>query len=72
MNIKIFTKGQKDRIIEMAKEDCTPFEAIKFQFDLAEKEVISFMRRNSKPSSFRMWRERMAGKLNTAPYTAKK
>ncbi len=52
----------KDRIIEMAWEDRTPFEAIELQFGLPEKEVIAFMRANSKPSSFRMWRKRMAGR----------
>jgi len=48
-----------DRIIQMAWEDRTPFEAIEFQFGLKEKEVIEFMRKHSKPSSFRMWRKRM-------------
>lgn len=43
----------------MAWEDRTPFEAIEFQFGLKEKEVIEFMRINSKHSSFKMWRERM-------------
>jgi len=57
-----FTIEDKDRIIEMAWEDRTPFEAIELQFGLKEKDVISFMRANSKPSSFRMWRKRMAGR----------
>lgn len=57
-----FTLEDKDRIIEMAWEDRTPFEAIELQFGLKEKDVISFMRANSKPSSFRMWRKRMAGR----------
>jgi uncharacterized protein (TIGR03643 family) len=57
-----FTTADKDRIIEMAWEDRTPFEAIQLQFGLAEKEVISFMRGNSKASSFRMWRKRMKGR----------
>ncbi len=57
-----FTPEDKDRIIEMAWEDRTPFEAIDTQFGLKEKEVIVFMRTNSKPSSFRMWRKRMAGR----------
>ncbi|XLE32510.1 TIGR03643 family protein [Tamlana fucoidanivorans] len=43
-----------DRIIEMAWEDCTPFEAISFQFGLAEKEVIKRMRTELKPSSFKL------------------
>lgn len=54
-----FTELQKDRIIEMAWEDRTPFEAIEFQFGLKEKDVIDFMRINSKASSFKMWRKRM-------------
>ena len=49
----------KDRIIQMAWEDRTPFEAIAFQFGLKEKDVIEFMRKNSLPSSFKMWRKRM-------------
>ena len=57
-----FNSKDIDRIIEMAWEDRTPFEAIEFQFGLAEKEVIAFMRNNSKPSSFRMWRKRMVSR----------
>ena len=41
-----------DRIIEMAWEDMTPFDAIDFQFNLKEKEVIQLMRSNLKSSSF--------------------
>jgi uncharacterized protein (TIGR03643 family) len=51
-----------DRIIEMAWEDRTTFEAIEFQFRLKEEEVINIMRRNMKPSSFRMWRKRVQGR----------
>jgi len=51
-----------DRIIEMAWEDRTPFEAITYQFGLKEQEVIELMRREMKPSSFRMWRERVQGR----------
>lgn len=54
-----FSIVDKDRIIQMAWEDRTPFEAIEFQFGLKEKEVILFMRQNSLPSSFKMWRKRM-------------
>jgi uncharacterized protein (TIGR03643 family) len=61
-NTETFNIKDTDRIIEMAWEDRTPFEAIEFQFGLAEKEVIAFMRNNSKPSSFRMWRKRMASR----------
>ncbi len=58
-NINGFDDRDTDRIIQMAWEDRTPFEAIEFQFGLKEKEVIEFMRKNSIPSSFRMWRKRM-------------
>ena len=51
-----------DRIIEMAWEDRTSFDAIKAQFGLSEKEVIHLMRREMKPSSFRMWRKRVQGR----------
>ena len=51
-----------DRIIEMAWEDRTPFEAIEFQFGLPEKEVIELMRSEMKPSSFKMWRKRVQGR----------
>lgn len=57
-----FSVEDIDRIIQMAWEDRTPFEAIEFQFGLKEKEVIEFMRLNSKPSSFKMWRKRMSGR----------
>lgn len=51
-----------DRIIEMAWEDRTPFEAITFQFGISEEETIKLMRKNMKPSSFRMWRKRVQGR----------
>ncbi len=50
-----------DRVIEMAWEDRTTFEAIEFQFGLSEKQVIALMRHQMKASSFQMWRERMSG-----------
>ncbi|TVP63962.1 MAG: TIGR03643 family protein [Leptolyngbya sp. LCM1.Bin17] len=51
-----------DRVIEMAWEDRTPFEAITTQFGLTEQQVIAIMRRQMKPSSFRMWRKRVTGR----------
>ena len=51
-----------DRIVEMAWEDRTPFDAIKAQFGSTEQNVISLMRREMKPSSFRMWRKRVQGR----------
>ena len=47
------------RIIEMAWEDRTPFEAIQLQFGLNESAVIRLMRSEMKASSFKMWRKRM-------------
>ena len=54
-----FTPRDLDRIIEMAWEDRTPFEAIEFQFGLSESMVISLMRSELKGSSFRLWRKRV-------------
>ena len=51
-----------DRIIEMAWEDRTPFEAIEFQFGLSEPQVIAVMRQNLKLSSFKLWRKRVSGR----------
>jgi len=51
-----------DRIIEMAWEDRTPFDAIKAQFGYSEKQVIDLMRREMKPVSFRNWRARVQGR----------
>jgi uncharacterized protein (TIGR03643 family) len=48
-----------DRIIEMAWEDRTPFEAIQMQFDFSEADVIALMRRELKRSSFNLWRKRV-------------
>jgi uncharacterized protein (TIGR03643 family) len=51
-----------DRIIEMAWEDRTTFDAIQIQFGLKEQEVIDLMRKEMKASSFKMWRERVQGR----------
>jgi uncharacterized protein (TIGR03643 family) len=52
----------KDRIIEMAWEDRTPFEAIEYQFGLTEKDVIELLRTELKRSSFQRWRKRVTGR----------
>lgn len=57
-NIPIDPKNV-DRIIEMAWEDRTPFEAIKMQFGFSEANVISLMRKELKRSSFKLWRKRV-------------
>ncbi len=54
-----FSARDHDRIIVMAWEDRTPFEAIEFQFGLTEKQVITYMRNTLKPSSFKLWRQRI-------------
>lgn len=54
--------GAISRIIEMAWEDRTAFEAIEAQFGLNESAVVRLMRKYMQASSFRMWRQRMAGR----------
>lgn len=56
------TDRDVNRIIEMAWEDRTPFDAILEQFGLSEKQVIKLMRREMKLSSWKMWRERVQGR----------
>ncbi len=56
------TAVEIDRIIEMAWEDRTTFDAIKFQFGLSEQQVIELMRNQMKPKSFRHWRARVQGR----------
>ena len=60
--VALLSEPDISRIIEMAWEDRTAFEAIEVQFGLNESAVIDLMRRHMKPSSFRMWRKRMAGR----------
>ena len=52
----------KDRIIEMAWEDRTPFDAIEVQFGLKEQAVKELMRSNLKSSSYKSWRKRVTGR----------
>jgi uncharacterized protein (TIGR03643 family) len=59
---KFLTITDTDRIIEMAWEDRTPFDAITLQFGLSEQQVIELMRREMKHSSFKMWRKRVQGR----------
>ena len=55
----MFTEREIDRIIEMAWEDRTPFDAIKFQFGLAEADVKALMKKELKFSSYKLWRKRV-------------
>ena len=58
----LYNAGDTSRIIEMAWEDRTPFEAIAHSYGLNESGVIKFMRENLKASSFRMWRKRVTSR----------
>lgn len=58
----LLPEDEIDRVIGMAWEDRTPFDAIEAQFGLKEQMVIELMRREMKPTSFRMWRKRVQGR----------
>lgn len=60
--MQLYTEEDISRIIEMAWEDRTPFEAIEKLYQLDEKHVIKLMRKTLKSSSFRMWRKRVSGR----------
>jgi uncharacterized protein (TIGR03643 family) len=63
INLKTqFTNDEVSRIIEMAWEDRTPFEAIEINFGLNESAVIRLMRAQVKPRSFRLWRKRVSNR----------
>ena len=57
-----FTQGETDRIIQMAWEDRTSFDSIESQFGLKPGEVIKLMRQQLSSRSFKLWRERTAGR----------
>lgn len=57
--MQLILEQDLDRVIEMAWEDRTPFEAIQIQFGLSEAQVIDLMRNNLKRSSFNLWRKRV-------------
>ncbi|MES2448885.1 MAG: TIGR03643 family protein [Bacteroidota bacterium] len=58
--MKYFTEIEKDRIIEMAWEDRTTFDAIKLQFGITQGEVEKLMRSELSPSGFKRWRKRVS------------
>ncbi len=62
--IKNLTSSDIDRIIALAWEDEVPFRAIKFQYNILEKDVIKIMRNNIKRSSFKMWRKRVTSRIS--------
>jgi uncharacterized protein (TIGR03643 family) len=57
-----FSEADFSRLIEMAWEDRTPFEAIEQNFGLSESQVIAIMRKELKRSSFNLWRKRVTGR----------
>lgn len=60
--LEMIAKTEIDRIIQMAWEDRTSFDAIRRQFGITPGDVIRLMRREMAPSSFRMWRARTTGR----------
>jgi len=56
------SKDDTSRLIEMAWEDRTPFDAIERNFGLSESQVITIMRSELKRSSFNLWRKRVTGR----------
>ena len=61
--VVVYSEPDLSRIIEMAWEDRSSFEAIKKNFGLTEAQVIAIMRRTLKRSSFKLWRERVTGRV---------
>ncbi len=62
VNGKPFSVEALSRIVEMAWEDRTPFEAIEVNFGVNESAVINIMRAEMKPRSFRLWRKRVSSR----------
>jgi uncharacterized protein (TIGR03643 family) len=62
VDVNSLSENEVDRLIGMAWEDRTPFEAIEVQFGLKENQVRALMRRHLKPGSFRRWRARVKGR----------
>ena len=60
---KTLSKDELSRLIEMAWEDRTPFEAIEATFGFSEPQVIQLMRRELKRGSFELWRKRVSGRV---------
>jgi len=61
--IKTLPSSTTDALIGMAWSDRTSFESIKKKLGFSESEVILVMRRNLKPSSFKLWRARVSGRV---------
>jgi len=61
----VISERNINRIIEMAWEDRTPFEAINYQFNMSEKDVINLMRQELKRTSFNLWRKRVTSGVSS-------
>ena len=59
---QVLSAADLSRVIEMAWEDRTPFDAIEQHFGLSEPQVIALMRKELKRGSFNLWRERVTGR----------
>ena len=62
LSLPVLSESDLSRLIEMAWEDRTPFDAIEQSFGLSETQVIQLMRRELKRSSFELWRKRVTGR----------
>jgi uncharacterized protein (TIGR03643 family) len=62
-SLKTLSESDKSRLIEMAWEDRTPFDAIEKSFGLSEAQVIQLMRLELKRGSFELWRKRVTGRV---------
>jgi uncharacterized protein (TIGR03643 family) len=62
LSLTNFSESDQSRIIEMAWEDRTPFDALEKSFGLSESEVIALMRTWLKRRSFELWRKRVTGR----------
>ena len=61
--VKNLSDAEANALVRMAWEDRTTFDQIKKRMGLSETEVIKLMRRELKPSSFRLWRKRVSGRI---------
>ena len=68
----VFSPRELNRIIEMAWEDRTSFNAIEKQFGIVEKDVIRLMRKELKEKSFKIWRKRVQGRSTKHSKTSSK
>ncbi len=66
-HIQQLSEADLSNIIQMAWEDRTSFESIRQQFGLTPGQVIAVMRRQMKPSSFKLWRARTTGRKTKHP-----